>query len=240
MLDVQHLSKQFGETDAVKDVSFQVDAGQIYSLIGPNGSGKTTIIKIIAGLLQSTEGTVVVDEYNVLIDTPEAKQATGYIPDEPVVWKSMTGEEFLHMTGALYGMDADARAERIKELLPVFNLEGVEKTYFEQYSRGNKQKFSILAALMHKPKLLLIDEPIVGLDPVSAETASHLFRDFAADGGAVLMATHTLPVAEKLSHRIGLLNTGKLVASDTFQALRGQADLGNDAHLEHVYMSLAA
>jgi ABC-2 type transport system ATP-binding protein len=239
MLDIQHCSKQFQTARAVNDVSLSVEAGHIYALIGPNGSGKTTLLQMIAGLLKPDSGTITVDGYNVLLDTLEAKQVTGYIPDNPVAWSAMTGEEFLHVTGALYGLAYNERRSRIRELLPAFRLQGVEKAYFEQYSRGNKQKFAILAALLHKPKLLLIDEPIVGLDPHSVDTVEHLLRDFIAEGGAVLMATHTLPVAERTADMFGLLQGGNLVASDTLGALKGQADLREDATLEHVYMALA-
>jgi ABC-2 type transport system ATP-binding protein len=239
MLDVQHSSKHFHDNRAVQDISLSVEAGQLYALIGPNGSGKTTLLQMIAGLLKPDAGTITVNGYNVLLDTQEAKQVTGYIPDNPVAWSAMTGEEFLHVTGALYGLSHDKRCQRIKELLPVFRLEGVEKEYFEQYSRGNKQKFAILAALLHQPKLLLIDEPIVGLDPHSVDTVEHLLRDFIAEGGAVLMATHTLPVAERTADQIGLLRNGTLVATDTLGALKGRADLAADASLEHVYMALA-
>jgi ABC-2 type transport system ATP-binding protein len=151
----------------------------------------------------------------------------------------MTGEEFLHFTQALYGVDESERIKRIPELLNVFNLQGLEKQYFDDYSRGNKQKFSIIAALSHQPKLLLVDEPIVGLDPTGAEIAKKLFVDFAKNGGAVFLVTHTLPVAEEISDRIGFLKNGELIAVGTLDELRKEAGLGGDAPLGDVYKRFA-
>ena len=238
MLHVQGLIKKFGAKIAVDDVSFDIAPGEVFSLIGPNSSGKTTIIKSIIGMLTIDHGAVTVDGRDVSTDPMHAKQMTGYIPDEPAVWSGMTGEEFLHVVGALYNIDPKKRAKRIAELLPLFNLEGIEKDEFEHYSRGNKQKFSILAALLHHPKLLLIDEPIVGLDPESATIAKQLFKEFAADGGAVLLVTHTLPVADEISDRIGVLTKGKLVAVGDSASLRKQAKLESAASLEEVYRTL--
>lgn len=238
MLELKSASKQFNQNQAVEDVSLRVAPGGIYSLIGPNGSGKTTIIKMVAGLLRPDSGSIRVNGVDALADPVKAKSFLGYIPDEPTAWSSITGEEFLHLVGALYGVEEKERQARIPGLLDLFSLSGVEKDYFEDYSRGNKQKFTILAALLHKPKLLLIDEPIVGLDPVSAETAEKLFVDFVSQGGAMLMVTHTLPVADRISGFIGLLDKGKLVQSGTPAALRQKAGLEQEARLDSVYKAL--
>lgn len=238
MLKVVNLSKNFGLTPAVENVSFEVKSGEIFSLIGPNGSGKTTIIKITAGLLQPTSGEVLVSGLNVTKEPVKTKSQIGYIPDEPVVWSAMTGEEFLQFTATLYGIAEKLKLQRIASLLPVFKLNGIKKRFFEDYSRGNKQKFAILAALLHEPKLLLIDEPIVGLDPESAHTAKELIGKFAGQGGAVLMATHTLPVAAETSTKIGLLKAGKLVNLGTLAELRSQAGLKDGASLEDIYSVL--
>jgi ABC-2 type transport system ATP-binding protein len=239
MLNVHNLTKQFGNTKAVNGVSFHINKGEIFSLIGPNSSGKTTIIKSIVGLLQVTHGSITVDALDIAKKPEEAKAKIGYIPDEPSVWPYMSGEEFLFFTQALFGIDEKDRVKALPKLLETFNLAGVEKQYFEEYSRGNKQKFSILAAMSHHPKLLLVDEPIVGLDPTGAETAKKLFVDYAASGGSVLLVTHTLPVAEEISHRIGFLKNGTLVASGTLTELREQAGLASDATLEDIYKKLA-
>jgi len=238
MLEIKNLTKTFDELKAVDDVSVTIKKGEIFSLIGPNGSGKTTIIKVIAGLLQPTGGEVVVYGSNISEDPVKSKSQIGYIPDEPTVWSSMTGEEFLHFTGALFGISNEERAKKISELLSLFKLEGIEKNYFENYSRGNKQKFTIIAALLHSPQILLIDEPIVGLDPHSAEIAKNTFREFANDGGLILMATHTLTVAEEISDRIGVLKQGVLIESGTFEYLKGVSKLEEGATLEQVYNAL--
>lgn len=239
MLKINKLTKHFGINKAVEDVSFEVKSGEIFSLIGPNSSGKTTIIKTIAGLLQPTSGNIRVGGFDVVEDPEMTKEQIGYIPDEPAVWPYMTGEEFLYFTQALFGMDEKERLASLPELLSTFNLAGLEKQYFEEYSRGNKQKFSIMAAMSHRPKLLLIDEPIVGLDPTSAEKAKKMFVDFAKAGGAVLLVTHTLQVAEEISHRIGFLKKGKLAAIGTMEELRRKAGLGPDVPLEEIYKKLA-
>lgn len=235
MLQIEQLTKHFGKTLAVDGVSLHIRPGEVYSLIGPNGSGKTTIVKTVAGLLKVDAGSVRVVDADVAKDPIAAKREIGYIPDDPVVWPGMTGEEFLHFSGALYDIAPAVRKERIPELLAMFRLEGMETGAFESHSRGNKQKFSILAALLHRPKLLLIDEPIVGLDPESARTAKRLFAEFAKEGGAVLLVTHTLPVAEEISSRVGFLKNGKLLAEGTMAELRKKAGAKDDATLESLY-----
>ena len=178
MLQVQNLSKHFGDNKAVNGVSFDIKEGEIFSLIGPNSSGKTTIVKSIIGLLQPTSGSIRVGGHDVMKDPLLAKALLGYIPDEPSIWPFMTGEEFLYFTQALFGVEEKTRAKNIPKLLDIFSLQGVEKQYFQDYSRGNKQKFSIISAASHNPKLLVIDEPIVGLDPTGAEIAKKMFVDF--------------------------------------------------------------
>lgn len=239
MLKVHNLTKHFGKKKAVNGVNFSIEKGEIFSLIGPNSSGKTTIVKSIIGLLQPTTGTITIDSHDIVKSAEKAKQSIGYIPDEPSIWPYMTGEEFLFFTQALYGVSEVERVKQLPELLATFSLQGLEKQYFEEYSRGNKQKFSILAAMSHKPKLLLVDEPIVGLDPTGAEIAKKIFVDYARAGGSVLLVTHTLPVAEEISDRIGFLKDGTLKAVGTLSELREQSGLGNEASLEDIYKKLA-
>ncbi len=238
MLSLTNVTKKFGDKIAVKDVSFTVNAGIIYSLIGPNGSGKTTIVKMIVGLMRPTNGSITIDGIDITKEPEKAKALIGYMPDEPMVWEKITGEEFLHLTGSFFGMSEKDRTARIQELLPIFSLQGMEKEYFGSYSRGSRQKFSIMAALLHKPKLLLIDEPMVGLDPTSADIAQNLFTSFANEGGAVLLVTHSLPVAQKLAHKIGILEKSVMVAEDTFSNLQTSAGLSATSTLEQVYQAL--
>lgn len=239
MLRIENFTKRFGDVTAVRDVSLAIAPGEIFALIGPNSSGKTTIVKSVAGLLAADRGAITIGGIDLRRDAVAAKRLIGYIPDEPAAWSGMTGTELLHFVGALYGMDASLRTERIREMLPTFALEGIADDYFENYSRGNKQKFSILAALIHEPKLLLIDEPIVGLDPGSAAKARALFTAFAKAGGSVLLVTHTLPVAQAIADRIGVLVRGELRAAGTLSELRAEAHKGANATLETVYTAFA-
>lgn len=240
MLKVHNLTKHFASNKVIDGVSFTINKGEIFSLIGPNSSGKTTIIKTITGLLQPTDGTIFVGDYDIVKNPEEAKSQIGYVPDEPSIWPYMTGEEFLYFTEALFGVDEKVRVAGLPKLLEPFNLNGLEKDYFEEYSRGNKQKFSIIAAMSHQPKLLLIDEPIVGLDPIGAEIAKKMFVDYAKkDGGSILLVTHTLQVAQEISDRIAILKDGALIAVGTLAELREKADLGPDSSLEDVYKKLA-
>ncbi len=239
MLIVKNLTKKFGSTLAVDDVSFTINTGEIFSLIGPNSSGKTTIVKSIVGLLQPSSGNIDVGGYDVVTNGEKAKSLIGYIPDEPSIWPFMTGEEFLYFTQALFGKEKKNNSHTISKLLSTFNLSGLEKRYFEEYSRGNKQKFSIMAAISHHPKLLLIDEPIVGLDPTGADIAKKLFVEYAKAGGSILLVTHTLPVAQEISDRIGFLKEGKLLIAGTLPELRQKAGLGDHATLEEIYKKLA-
>jgi len=238
MLTIKNLTKKFGHKTVVDDINININPGEIFSLVGPNGSGKTTIIKIIVGLLQPSTGEVKVNGYNVVVEPEKAKREIGYIPDEPSIWSFMTGEEFLHLTGALFGITQAERLAKLPELIDIFKLQEIKQEYFEEYSRGNKQKFSILAALLHQPKLLLIDEPIVGLDPRSAEIAKDEFVKFAENGGAAFLVTHTLSVAEEISTCIGILEQGKLAVVGTMNELRQKAGLGQTATLEEVYKKL--
>lgn len=236
MLEIKNLNKKFADFLAVKDINLKVIEGEFFSLIGPNGSGKTTIIKNILGLLRPSSGDILINTKSIQSSPIEAKEQMAYIPDEPKIWNHITGEEFLYFSGALYGMKKEDISKKIPELLGHFNLKGIEKNYFENYSRGNKQKFSILAALLHNPKLILVDEPIVGLDPESAEVAMDLLYKFCQDGGTVFMTTHTLPVAQKYSSRIGILHEGKLIAADTLDNLRKKINDEN-ASLSEIYFN---
>ncbi len=234
MLEINKLTKRFGDLTAVNDVGLKVSKGEFFSIIGPNGSGKTTIIKTIAGLLHPTSGEILIGGKSIKNQPREAKMKIGYIPDEPKIWSHITGEEFLYFSGALYGISQEEVKARIPGLLSHFDLKGVEKNYFENYSRGNKQKFTMLAALMHDPELILVDEPIVGLDPDSAEIAMKLLSDFTKKGGSVFLATHTLPVVEAHSDRIGILHEGSLKKVGSMEDLRKEMSR-SDASILDIY-----
>jgi len=239
MLLIKNFSKQFGALKAVDDVSLEVNNGEIFCIIGPNGAGKTTIIKTTVGLLAPDKGTITVDGKDVVAFPQATKAIIGYIPDDPSAWSGMTGEEFLHFVGTLFGVPEQERLDRVKKLLSIFELEGIEKNYFETYSRGNKQKFSILAALLHKPKLLLVDEPVVGLDPLSVRRVKDLFVRLAKDEGvSIFIATHTLSFAQDIATHVGIMNHGKMIARGTVDELRAKANLHKEATLEDVYLAL--
>ncbi len=234
-LSLEHLSKRFGVRLAVDDLSLRVEAGEIYGLIGPNGSGKTTTVKMVAGLYRPSAGQILIDGID-LATAPEAgKRRIGYIPDEPFVYEKMSGREFLHLVGELYGVPRPERSRKIEELLALYPLEEILDQYVESYSRGNRQKVAIMASVLHAPRVLIVDEPIVGLDPESAIRTRALLQRFAEEGGAVLVCTHTLTFAEAVCHRVGLLLDGRLIRDGTLGALRHLAGLP-EASLEALYL----
>jgi ABC-2 type transport system ATP-binding protein len=237
-LEIKGLTKRFDGTVAVQNISLHVHPGEIYGLIGPNGSGKTTTLKMIAGLYRPTKGMIRVGGFDVLAAPTMAKKQIGYVPDDPAAYDRLTGREFLQFVGELYDMDRPSRDERIESLLGRYHLQRLADGQFERYSRGTKQKISILAALLHEPALLLIDEPMVGLDPESANVTKRLLGDFAHKGGAVLISTHTLPMAEEVCHRFGVLVDGRIVADGRMAVLRQEAGLER-GDLESCYLRLA-
>lgn len=239
MIKLSNVSKSFGSKKALQGVSFSVNAGEVFALIGPNGSGKTTLIKILAGLLRPSSGSAVINDADILTEPQKAKSATGYIPDNPTAWSEMTGREFLDFTGVLYGMDQQQRKEQIDALLPEFDLEPVADSLFKSYSRGTRQKFSILSAFLHDPAVILVDEPIVGLDQESVKIMKKLFADFANDGGTVFITTHTLPVVADIGDRFGVLQSGTVVASGTLAELQASSEADNQDLVE-IYESLLA
>jgi ABC-2 type transport system ATP-binding protein len=235
LLRLDRLSKQFGGRPAVEDLSLEIAPGEIYGLIGPNGSGKTTTVKMITGLYLPTAGRVLVQGIDLRTQPERAKRLLGYIPDEPFIYERMTGREFLHLVGELFGVTLAERTRRIEELLDLYGLGGSVDAYVENYPRGSRQKLAILASLLHNPRLLIIDEPIVGLDPESAIKTRGLLKAFAENGGGALISTHTLPFAEHVCHRVGLLKEGRLIREGTLPALRRLAGLPN-ASLEELYL----
>ena len=220
---------------AVQDLSLEIASGEIYGLIGPNGSGKTTTVKMIAGLYRPSAGGIFIDGIDLASAPEKAKRQIGYIPDEPFVYEKMSGREFLHLVGELYGVPRSARNQKIEELLGLYPIGEILDQYVDTYSRGNKQKVAIMASLLHAPRLLMVDEPIVGLDPESAIRTRDLLKGFAAGGGAVLVSTHTLGFAELICHRVGLLRNGGLIRDGSLGALREVAGLP-EASLETLYL----
>lgn len=238
MLTLNGVSKDFGDVRAVDDLSISIDAGKIFSLIGPNGSGKTTTLKMIAGLYTPTSGTILVDGIDAQEKPTKVKRLVGYIPDDPVAYDRLTGREFLEFVGELYDIERGERDARINGLLAEYGIGDLADGYFGKFSRGTKQKISTVAALLHEPSLLLIDEPMVGLDPRSIVVTERLLRDYAAKGGTVFLSTHTLGIAEGLCDSFGILRKGKLVIRGSLAELREKAGMKRGS-LEAVFLRLS-
>lgn len=237
-LELKSVSKRFGNANAVENLTLSVRPGEMYGLIGPNGSGKTTTMKMIAGLYRQTSGDIAVDGHDTLAAATKAKRVLGYVPDDPIAYDLLSGREFLHFVGELYGVPREEREGRIAELLATYHLEKIAEGMFGHYSRGTKQKLSMAAALLHKPKLLLVDEPMVGLDPESALVTKRLLTDFVKAGGSVLLSTHTLSVADEICDRFGIIKNGTLIAEGTHAELSAKSDtLGT---LEDVFLALTS
>lgn len=229
------ISKHFKNLKAVQDLSLRVKMGEIYALIGPNGAGKTTTIKMITGLITPTKGSISVLGKDVSRSPVQAKKHLGYIPDDPFVYYYLTGREFIQLTGDLFGISRRQTNKRIKELLDLYNLESVIDGLFSEYSRGNQQKTVIIANLIHQPKVLVIDEPILGLDVQSQQVTKSMFKDFVKKGGSIFLCTHTLAVAQEIASRIGILKQGKLIIEGSLSELRSHAKAG-EASLEELYL----
>ncbi len=234
-LSLDRLSKRFVVRLAVDALTLRVGRGEICGLIGPNGSGKTTTVKMVTGLYRPSTGRILVDGIDLAVAPEAAKHRMGYIPDEPFVYEKMSGREFLHLVGELYGVPQPERSRKIEEFLALYPIGEVVDQYVESYSRGNKQKIAIMASLLHGPSLLIVDEPIVGLDPESAIRTRELLKRFAAEGGAILLCTHSLAFAEAVCDRVGLLCEGRLIRDGTLDALRATAGLPV-ASLEALYL----
>jgi len=240
LIETRNLVKKYGDKLAVNDVSFEVNGGEIFGFLGPNGAGKTTTIKVIVGLLQPTSGTVKVDGYDIQAQPLQAKSASGYVPDTPNLYAKLTGRELLRFVGDLYNVEREQVARRIDELLRILDLTAAGDDTIDSYSHGMQQKASLAAALMHDPKVLVLDEPTVGLDPKSARLIKDILRQMAERGSAVFLSTHILEIAERMCDRIGIINQGHLIAVGTMDELRGldkTAETG-ETSLEDIFLSL--
>jgi ABC-2 type transport system ATP-binding protein len=237
LIETNNLVKKFGDKVAVNDVSFAVQAGEVFGFLGPNGAGKTTTIKVIVGLLQPTSGTVKVAGYDVQAQPLQAKAASGYVPDTPNLYAKLTGRELLRFVGDLYDMDRQQVAQRTEELLRVLDLGEAADNTIDSYSHGMQQKASLAAALMHDPKVLVLDEPTVGLDPKSARLIKDILRQMAERGAAVFLSTHILEIAERMCDRIGIINKGELVAVGSMNELRALGKAG-EVSLEDIFLGL--
>jgi ABC-2 type transport system ATP-binding protein len=237
LIETRNLIKRYGDKVAVNDVSFDVYQGEVFGFLGPNGAGKTTTIKVIVGLLQPTSGTVKVAGYDIQKQSMLAKASSGYVPDTPNLYAKLSGRELLRFVGDLYSLDRTQVAHRIDELLRMFDLANAADDTVDSYSHGMQQKASLAAALMHDPKVLILDEPTVGLDPKSARLIKDILRQLADRGAAVMLSTHILEIAERMCDRIGIINKGQLIAVGTMDELR-TLDKTGQASLEDIFLSL--
>jgi len=239
MIRTQGLTKIFGGYDfvAVNGVDLHVRPGEVFGFLGPNGAGKTTTMKMIAGLLRPTGGTIKVAGIDTQQDPVAAKALIGYIPDRPYLYERLTGQEFLAFVGGIYGMEDRETSARADELLEFFSLGTFGGELIESYSHGMKQRLSLAAALIHRPQLLIIDEPMVGLDPAGARLIKAVFRRLADEGRTVFLSTHTLEVAEAVCDRVAIINHGEIATQGTVDELKELHTQGG-GRLEDVFLSL--
>ena len=236
MIAIESLVKKYGAFTAVDGISLRVEPGEIHGFLGPNGAGKTTTIRMIAGLLQPTNGRVMVNGHDMSGDPETAKASLGFIPDRPYIYEKLTAFEFLCFHGGLFGIGEADIAGRVHEMLDLFELRRWENELVESFSHGMKQRLVMAAAFLHRPRAVVVDEPMVGLDPKGARLIKDVFRRMSERGVAILMSTHTLEVAEEMSHRISIINHGRLVAQGTVEEVRNLA--GGQDHLTSVFLKL--
>ena len=232
MLKIEHLTKTYGEKKAVDDLSLHIQAGEIYGFIGHNGAGKTTTLKSVAGILQFDGGEILVDGKSVRTQPLECKKEIAYIPDNPDLYEYMTGIKYLNFIADIFGVSAQVRQERIRKYADLFELTADLAQPIAAYSHGMKQKLAIISAWLHDPKLIIMDEPFVGLDPKAAHILKGMMRELCDQGGAIFFSTHVLEVAEKLCDKVAIIKGGRLIKSGTMEDVKG------DDSLEEVFLEL--
>ena len=237
MIAVYDLVKQYGKFTAVDGVTLEVTPGEIHGFLGPNGAGKTTTLRMIAGLLRPSSGRVVVNGHDLAAEPEAAKASLGFIPDRPFIYEKLTAAEFLRFHGGLYGLDGAGIMDRVHEMLDLFELRKWENELVESFSHGMKQRLVMSAAFLHRPRAVAVDEPMVGLDPRGARLIKDVFRRMSERGVAILMSTHTLEVAEEMSHRISIILKGRIIAQGTVDEVRRLGDTGDD-QLTSVFLKL--
>ena len=233
MLRIENLTKKYGEKKAVDSLSLTIAPGEIYGFIGHNGAGKTTTIKAVCGILDFDSGEIYVDGTSIKADPLKCKREIAYIPDNPDLYDFYTGGKYLNFIADIYGIPSDVRKERMRRYCDMFELTPELARPISEYSHGMKQKLAVISALIHSPKLWLLDEPFVGLDPKAAHTLKQIMREVCDGGGAIFFSTHVLEVAEKLCDKIAIIKNGRLVVSGTTDEVRGNASL------EDVFLELA-
>jgi ABC-2 type transport system ATP-binding protein len=236
LIQIAGLTKRYGDFTAVDGIDLTVRRGELFGLLGPNGAGKTTTLRMIAGILQPTAGTVAIAGINLARDPVAAKSKLGFIPDRPFIYEKLTGTEFLRFVAGLYGQGGDQIDRRGEELLALFDLLDWKDDLVESYSHGMRQKLIIASAFVHQPEVIVVDEPMVGLDPKAARLLKNLFRAYVERGNTIMMSTHTLEVAETLCDRVAIVQRGRIAAMGTMAELRANSD--GDSSLEEIFLRL--
>lgn len=232
MLKIEHLTKKYGDFKAVDDLSLHIAPGEIYGFIGHNGAGKTTTLKSVVGILQFDNGEIYIDGTSITADPLKCKKEIAYIPDNPDIYEFMTGIKYLNFVADIFGVSAADRQEKIRKYAEIFELSSDLAQPISTYSHGMKQKLTIISAWIHSPKLIIMDEPFVGLDPKATHLLKGMMREICDNGGAIFFSTHVLEVAEKLCDKIAIIKEGKLVRSGTMEEVKG------DDSLEAVFLEL--
>jgi ABC-2 type transport system ATP-binding protein len=236
LIQLTGLTKRYGDFTAVAGIDLSVRRGELFGLLGPNGAGKTTTLRMIAGILQPTAGTIAIGGVSLADNPVAAKSRLGFIPDRPFIYEKLTGTEFLRFVAGLYGQGGDEIDRRGEELLALFDLVDWKDELVESYSHGMRQKLIIASAFVHRPEVIVVDEPMVGLDPKAARLLKDLFRAYVERGNTIVMSTHTLEVAETLCDRIAIVQNGRVAAMGTMAELR--SNTGYDSGLEDIFLRL--
>src|SRR5262245_49171361 len=236
MIELLDVTKRYGTKLAVDRLSLRIEPGELFAFLGPNGAGKTTTIKMLCGLLFPTSGAVRVGGYDLVSDGDRARQIIAFVPDTPFLYEKLTGREFLQFIADMYGMPHDHGRRRLESMIELFSLSAFVDDLTERYSHGMRQRTVFAGALLHEPKVLIVDEPTVGLDPKSIRLLKDLLRQQADGGTTVFLSTHSLDIAQELADGIGVVNKGRLIGCGTLHALRRQADL--QGTLEDVFLKL--
>jgi len=237
MIETKNLTKRYADLLAVDRLDLNVYQGTIFGFIGPNGAGKTTTIKMLAGLIEPDAGTVLIHDLDMSKEPEKAKQQIGFIPDRPYLYEKLTGLEFLKFTADLYGVEASGFLDKAENILEKFSLFDWKNELIEAYSHGMKQRLIMSAAILHDPEIIIVDEPMIGLDPAGIKMVKHLFRELADSGKTFFISTHTLSIAQDLCDNIGIIQKGKLIATGTLDDLKIQAH-ASSGDLEAVFLKL--
>lgn len=239
MLEFSNVTKRYGNqtVNAVDDLTLAIEGGQIFGFLGPNGAGKSTTIKMLVGLLRQDSGTILLDGLSMQQDSLQVKSQIGYVPDEPLFYEKMTGVQHLNFISDMFGLDAQTRKERVDDLAQRFSLQAALKDEISSYSHGMKQKLAVISALVHQPKLLVLDEPMVGLDPKAAFLLKQTLATYVKEGNTVFFSTHVLEVAQTLCDTLGIIRKGKLLYSGSFEDLQSKKGNGEE-NLEQLFLEL--